>query len=204
MFTNRKEQNNKQSPIEVEVFKWGDDKEPIVQTTDRRYLKDFILEHSKSYNERGFYTVRENLNQKKKEQNEASDDAEFEKKDFVDELWKKQSTSFFESSDSPQRLIFCCGSRSNYVYDLKLENGLIKLYTPEDIKFGNSIGLQKKPFVRQIDLIEKDFMSFVTNSKEAKYKKTTDLNDKILGNLKETQITSLPVILKIPRECYGQ
>jgi len=30
MFTNRKEQNNKQSPIEVEVFKWGDDKEPIV------------------------------------------------------------------------------------------------------------------------------------------------------------------------------
>ena len=107
MFTNRKEQNNKQSPIEVEVFKWGDDKEPIVQTTDRRYLKDFILEHSKSYNERGFYTVRENLNQKEKKQNEASDDAEFEKKDFVDELWKKQSTSFFESSDSPQRLIFC-------------------------------------------------------------------------------------------------
>ena len=80
---------------------------------------------------------------------------------------------------------------------------MIKLYSPEDIKFGNSIGLQKKPFVKQIDLIEKDLMSFITNSKEAKYKKTTDLNDKILGNLKETQITSLPVILKIPRECYG-
>ena len=48
-------------------------------------------------------------------------------------------------------------------------------------------------------------MSFITNSKEAKYKKTTDLNDKDLslpGVVKETQITSLPEILKMPRECY--
>jgi hypothetical protein len=45
-------------------------------------------------------------------------------------------------------------------------------------------------------------MSFITNSKEAKYKKTTDLNDRILGNLKETQITLLPEIIKIPREFY--
>ena len=48
-------------------------------------------------------------------------------------------------------------------------------------------------------------MSFITNSKEAKYKKTTDLNDKDLslpGSVKETQITSLPEILKMPRECY--
>lgn len=49
-------------------------------------------------------------------------------------------------------------------------------------------------------------MSFITNSKEAKYKKTTDLNDKELGkpgSVKETQITSLPVILKMPSECYA-
>ena len=203
MLTNRKEQNNKQSPIEVEVFKWGEDtKNELKLTADRQYLKDFIKENSKSYSARGFYTVRENALAKSKGFGESNDDKEFVEKDFVDELWKKQATSFFESSDSPQRLIFCCGSRSNYVYDLKLENGLVKLYTDEDIKLGNAIGLQKKPFVRQIDLIEKDFMSFVTNSKEAKYKKTTDLNDKILGNLKETQITSLPEILKIPRECY--
>ena len=52
------------------------------------------------------------------------------------------------------RMIFCCGSRSNYVYDFKLERGLIKLYTEEEIKFGKAIGLQKKPFVKQIDLIE--------------------------------------------------
>ena len=64
-------------------------------------MKDFILENSKSYNARGFYTVRENLNQKKKEDNEAGDDEEFEKKDFVEELWKEQATSFFECSDSP-------------------------------------------------------------------------------------------------------
>jgi hypothetical protein len=85
---------------------------------------------------------------------------------------------------------------------LKLENGLIKLYTQEDIDYGRAIGLQKKPFVRQIDLIEHDFMSFITSSKEAKYKKTTDLNDKNLGYLKETQITFLPEMLKIPLECY--
>jgi hypothetical protein len=79
---------------------------------------------------------------------------------------------------------------------------LIKLYSEKDIELGKAIGLQKRPFVRQIDLIEKDFMSFITNSKEAKYKKTTDLNDRILGNLKETQITLLPEIIKIPREFY--
>jgi hypothetical protein len=49
MFTNRKEQNNKQSPIEVEVFTWGDDtKKELEQTTERRYLKDFILENNKN------------------------------------------------------------------------------------------------------------------------------------------------------------
>ena len=66
------------------------------------------------------------------------------------------------------------------------------MYTEEEIELGKAIGLQKKPFVRQIDLIENDFMSFITNSKEAKYKKTTDLNDKDLslpGVVKETQIT---------------
>ena len=90
------------------------------------------------------------------------------------------------------------------LYDLKLENGLIKLYSQEEIDLGRAIGLQKKPFVRQIDLIERDFISFITNSKEAKYKKTTDLNDKKLGNLKETQITSLPEMLKIPCDCYEE
>ena len=61
MFTNRKEQNNKQSPIEVEVFTWGDDKKKeLEQTTERRYLKDFILENNKNEsNMRGFYTLRE-------------------------------------------------------------------------------------------------------------------------------------------------
>jgi hypothetical protein len=62
--------------------------------------------------------------------------------------------------------------------------------------------LQKKPFIKQIDLIDNDLISFITNSKEAKYQKTTDLNDKELGNLKETQITSLPQMLKLPSEFY--
>ena len=47
LFTNRKEQNNTQSPIEIEVFKWSDDnKKDFERTTDRRYLKDFILENN--------------------------------------------------------------------------------------------------------------------------------------------------------------
>ena len=79
------------------------------------------------------------------------------------------------------------------------------MYTEEEIEVGRAIGLQKKPFVRQIDLIEDKFISFITNSKEAKYKKTTDLNHKDFnkpGEVKETQITSLPEILKMPYECY--
>ena len=74
IFTNRKEQNNKQSPIEVEVFKWFNDNKPLVQTTDRRYLKDFILENSNSYNDRGFYKVRENFFAKSRETNDQTDD----------------------------------------------------------------------------------------------------------------------------------
>ena len=155
MFTNRKEQNNKQSPIEVEVFTWGDDtKKELEQTTERRYLKDFILENNKNEsNQRGFYTLREAQTKNKPADEPPKDEQEFIR-DFEEEFWKKQSTSFFKSSDSPMRLIFCCGSRSNYVYDFKLERGLIKLYTEEEIKFGKAIGLQKKPFVKQIDLIE--------------------------------------------------
>ena len=85
-----------------------------------------------------------------------------------------------------------------------MQNGLIKLFSQEQIDLGRAIGLQKKPFVKQIDMIEIDFISFITNSKEAKYKKTTDLNDKKLGYLKETQITSLPKMLKMPCDCYEE
>jgi hypothetical protein len=49
MFTNRKEHNNTQSLIEVEVFKWGlDNKNELEYTTERCYLKDLILENNKS------------------------------------------------------------------------------------------------------------------------------------------------------------
>lgn len=60
------------------MFKWGEDtKNELNLTTDRRYLKDFILENSKSYSARGFYTVRENALAKSKEPGEPNDDAEF-------------------------------------------------------------------------------------------------------------------------------
>ncbi len=84
------------------MFKWGEDtKNELKLTADRQYLKDFIKENSKSYSARGFYTVRENALAKSKGFGESNDDKEFVEKDFVDELWKKQATSFFESSDSP-------------------------------------------------------------------------------------------------------
>ena len=103
MFTNRKEQNNTQSPIEIEVFKWGDDsKKDLKCTTERRYLKDFILETNKSEsNPRGFYRVREDSRNQVMSVKETNDDEEFEKKDFGEQLWNKQAASFFESSDSP-------------------------------------------------------------------------------------------------------
>ena len=84
MFTNRKEQNNTQSPIEIEVFKWGDDTNKELEcTTERRYLKDFIIETNKSErNARGFYRVREDSRNKVMLVQETNDDEEFEKKVF--------------------------------------------------------------------------------------------------------------------------
>ena len=42
------------------MFKWGEDTtKELDQTTERRYLQDFILENNKSYNDTAFYTLRQ-------------------------------------------------------------------------------------------------------------------------------------------------
>ena len=107
------------------------------------------------------------------------------------EFWNKAAISFFKSSEKDSdRLMFCCGSRSNYVYDLRMDANSLKIYSKQDQDNGKAIRLQKKPFLRQMDVIENGFISFITTSKEAKWKKTVNLNDnKALGVLKETQLS---------------
>ena len=41
VFTNRTEQNNKQSPIEIEIFKWAN--KSLEKTTERQNLREFVM-----------------------------------------------------------------------------------------------------------------------------------------------------------------
>ena len=56
VITNRTEQNNKQSPIEIEIFKWAD--AGLEKTTERQNLREFVMENNKceEYKE-GFYDL---------------------------------------------------------------------------------------------------------------------------------------------------
>lgn len=44
-------------------------------------------------------------------------------------FWNKLPNSFMKSTDNPNRLIFACGSRGNYVFDLEMVDGKLKMYT---------------------------------------------------------------------------
>lgn len=39
------------------------------------------------------------------------------------EFWLKQPTVFYQSTDTPERLIFAASTKSNYVFDLKMTKG---------------------------------------------------------------------------------
>ena len=43
-------------------------------------------------------------------------------------FWNKFPTSFRKSTDDPNRLIFTCSNRGNYVFDLKMEEGKLRMY----------------------------------------------------------------------------
>lgn len=70
------------------------------------------------------------------------------------EFWNKQPTCFRQSSDDPSRLIFRAAARSNYIFDLKMIDGRLQIYSGEDKNANQSIGLKKIPFVKDVDFID--------------------------------------------------
>jgi hypothetical protein len=115
-------------------------------------------------------------------------------------------TCFRQSSCDGDRLIFRAGSRSTWVYDLKMENGYLRLFSKVDIDNKKSIGLQESGMVKDLDFVTEDMINIVTEQYEGMWmEKTTieseEINDekfRIKRNMKETLMTKLPKILKFP------
>ena len=57
------------------------------------------------------------------------------------EFWNKFPTVFKRSSDDVGRIIFHAGSRANYIYDLKLIEGEVRIWSKKDVESGNAFGL---------------------------------------------------------------
>jgi hypothetical protein len=70
------------------------------------------------------------------------------------EFWNKMPTCFRQGSDDPSRIIFRAGSRSNWIFDLHLHEGEVRLYSEQARKNGFAFNLQKRPFVKDIDFID--------------------------------------------------
>jgi len=189
LLTNMKGSTNRQSPIEIEVWKWNDDSNCIerVESAKRQNLSRFIMDHDgKSCSEtETFYRTDQNGQAVEK-----------------DSFWNKMPTSFTQATDDPSRIIFAAGSRGNYVFDLKMLNGELRLYSPDDVQNGKAIGLQKRAYVRMLDMIDDNFINMLSQEKVAKWQRTTKL-DSFENNLKETQLRDLPYVLKLPQQIYG-
>ena len=119
------------------------------------------------------------------------------------EFWNKFPTVFKKSSDDCGRIIFYAGSRANWIYDLQLINGEVKIFSKSDFEKGNAFGLQKRPFVQDIDFVDHNFVSLLTKDKVYQWKHTNvikkdDVNevDKLGGE--ETLLKELPAVVKSP------
>lgn len=114
------------------------------------------------------------------------------------EFWNKHPSCFRQSSDNPARLIFRAGSRSNWIFDLKMVEGQLRLFSEEDQTKQESLGLQKRAFVKDIDLISHNMISILTtDQEEGKWQRTATLRVSEL-DLAETIQTELPVIVRVP------
>ena len=112
VLSNYKENTNKQSAIEVEVWEWNES-DGIVENkkdTPRLHIKDFVQSSDGKKGEEGFYAY---------------------DKTKVPDFWSKSPNFFTVSSDDPHRLIFAANSRANHVFDLKMENGCLLTYPKE-------------------------------------------------------------------------
>jgi hypothetical protein len=89
------------------------------------------------------------------------------------EFWLKQPTCFKQSTDRPEHLLFQAGTRSMYIFDLKLVNGILRLYTEKDKEKGKAFRWQEVPFTHKLDMIGTNHVSMLVGKREAKWQKTT-------------------------------
>jgi len=188
VFTNRKESSNKQSQLEIEVLKWIDATGKLEIHAQRQYLHRYITD---SEGQKDFTNSPFNPEEMCDENHER-------------EFWNKLATSFKKSSDNASRLIFAAGSRGNFVFDLQMFNGELRLYSNADVDQGRAIGLQKRAYVRQFDMISDRFVSMLSSEKVAKWHKWSNSFEmaEIEKNLKETQLRALPIVLRLPKQIY--
>jgi len=106
-------------------------------------------------------------------------------------------TCFRQSTDDPSRIIFRAASRSNWIFDLKLINGQVRLWSDEEVAQGRAFGLQKRPFVRDIDFIDHNLISVLTLYEEGQWKPTNIVKDL---KLSETLLQELPKVIKVPAQ----
>lgn len=88
------------------------------------------------------------------------------------EFWLKPPTYFTQSTYKPNKIIMAAGSRSNYIFDLKLDHGVFQLYSEADKKLGKCFRWQTVPFAHKLDMIDKEHVSIIVHKKEAKWLKT--------------------------------
>jgi hypothetical protein len=115
-------------------------------------------------------------------------------------------TSFRQSSCDGDRLIFRAGSRSTWVYDLKMEKGYLRLFGQGDIKNKKSVGLQESGMVKDLDFVTEDMINIVTEQYEGMWMTENTIDSETIAdqgfrdktNMKETLLMRLPKILKFP------
>ena len=123
-----------------------------------------------------------------------TDKVENEDKDKDTEFWNKFPTVYKKSSDEVGRIIFNAGSRANWIYDLQLIDGEVRIFSKHDFDTGNAFGLQKRPFVQDIDFIDHNFVSVLTKDKIFQWKHTVDIKKERAEDIDEGEETLLKVL----------
>jgi hypothetical protein len=125
---------------------------------------------------------------------------------YLQQFFTKMPTCFRQSSCNGDRLIFRAGTRSTWVYDLKMENGYIRLYSAKERQDKKAFGLQESGMVKDLDFVEENMINIVTEQYEGKWMSATKIDSDSINlpefrkehNMKETLLTKLPKILRFP------
>ena len=72
------------------------------------------------------------------------------------EFWNKPPSVLRQACDNMSRLIFAANSRANWIFDLQMYTGNLYTWSRIDRDNGFAFGLQKKPFVFDIDFIDRE------------------------------------------------